>query len=101
MLEDYAREGLLALGDGQLALKCPPHIEASIYAQGETRLAFEPPAMPVLLLSARGSRFGECHAQFAAAAPSVELRSVDAGHLMPMEQPLSIARAIEAFGAGL
>lgn len=99
VLEDYAREGLRELADGQVALKCPPHIEASIYAQGETRGAFDPPAMPVLLLSARGSRFRECHERFAAGAPMVELRSTDAGHLMPMEQPLEIAQSIAAFAA--
>ena len=90
---------IVAIDDrrSRFELKCPPSIEASIYAQGETAGAFAPPPVPALLLSARSSRFGPAHAQLAAAAPQVELHEIDAGHLMPMEQPAAIARAIAVF----
>jgi pimeloyl-ACP methyl ester carboxylesterase len=98
-LNDYVEGGLRVTPDGHVELKCPPRIEASIYALGATRGAFEPERVRVatLLLSARDSRFYEAHALVASLTPSLRLETVGGGHLMPMEEPGKTADLIGEF----
>lgn len=93
-LRDYADAGLAEQADGRFQLKCPPSIEASIYALGETVGGFDRVELPVLLLSARDSRFADCQRRFAAGSPRVDLRTLDAGHLMPLQKPDLIAELL-------
>lgn len=94
--EHYLQEGLRDLPTGGVELRCPPEIEARIYALGPNDAAFVPGAvkMPVTLLSVPGSRFADAHGLFAEQHACVRLVVHEGSHQLPMERPAEMARYI-------
>jgi pimeloyl-ACP methyl ester carboxylesterase len=94
-LDAYVTEGLRDAPGGGVELCCRREVEAAIFAGAHTLDVFglaPRVRVPVRLLRAtRGSFPREGYAALAAGLPRVELRDVDAGHLVPMERPDAIA----------
>jgi pimeloyl-ACP methyl ester carboxylesterase len=100
-LELYLRYAFADLPDGQIDLKCPGEIEATVYEAGGR---FDPwkevssLRVPGLLLHAgRGNFPREFIERFCAEADAFECRSLDAGHLMPMTAPDLVADELLAW----
>ncbi len=94
-LELYLSYAFADLPDGRIDLKCPGEIEAAVYEQGG---GFNPwdevekLRVPGLLLHAGRGNFPLPFIQkFCAEADTLECRSLDAGHLMPMTAPELVA----------
>lgn len=100
-LELYVREGFRARGDGQLELKCPGEIEATIYERNGTMDPHSSaPLVRVPALVVRGARSHfprELIERFARAIPLGRFEEVDAGHLLVMEAPEAVAERLLAF----
>ncbi len=104
VLDLYIEEGFRDREDGQVELKCPGEIEATIFeasphfdlfARTENRVR-----TPGLLLSGSdGHRPGELHKRLAESIPSLEIETVPAGHLMLMTDPDLVAERVLAFAA--
>jgi pimeloyl-ACP methyl ester carboxylesterase len=99
--ELYLAEGLGDRADGQVELKCAPETEAAIYAAGPTTDVWdrvEKLAVPTLLLWAMHGDFPRSvFADYAARMLNARIQDVDAGHLVPMEQPELVIDAVLAF----
>lgn len=100
-LELYLRYAFADLPDGRIDLKCPGEIEACVYEQGGQ---FDPwrevvkLRVPGLLLHAAQGNFPAAFIEkFCAEAASLEFRSLDAGHLMPMTAPELVADTLLAW----
>ncbi len=106
ILREYCANGASANAQGQWELKCPPEIEARLYA---TAPAFDGLGrllkceVPLMLLfgtrgeESTGARFaGRLRAELGNARI---LSFPDAGHFLPLEKPETVARlALEFFG---
>jgi len=102
-LDLYVAEGLADQRDGTVALKCPPEVEATIFEGGGSvdvlgrAGELEPPA---LVLWAQGGNFPRAHFEdLASRMQRGAVRTVDAGHLVPMEKPGLVADEVRAFSA--
>ncbi len=97
-LDLYLAEGLRDRPDGQVELKCPGEIEASIFEQGASSESWNlAPRVfaPTLILWAVLGDFPRSHCEsLAARMPDARVVDVDAGHLVPMERPDRIVEAI-------
>ena len=93
--------GFRDLPDGQIELKCPGEIEAAVYESGRRFDAWADVArltVPVLDLHAGKGNFPRAVAErLAAGSRSIELRTLDAPHLMPMTCPDRIADDVLAW----
>jgi pimeloyl-ACP methyl ester carboxylesterase len=102
-LELYLRHAFADLPDGRIALKCPGEIEASVYEQGGTFDPWQEVArlrVPGLLLhAARGNFPLPFLEKFCAESVGFELRSLDAGHLLPMTDPDLVADQLLGWSA--
>jgi pimeloyl-ACP methyl ester carboxylesterase len=107
-LDLYLAEGLRDRPDGQVELKCPPEIEATIFEQGYrvdvwSRVG-ENPAPTRILWARRGSFPRVVFEELARRMPVAEVRDADCGHLVPMEDPQLVVREVLDFlgidGAG-
>ena len=103
VLDLYLREGLADRPDGQVELKCPPDVEATIFEGGfelgvmDRVGALEPPA---LVLWAEQGNFPRAHFErLASHMPRGEVQTVAAGHLAPMERPDLVVDAVLGFSA--
>jgi pimeloyl-ACP methyl ester carboxylesterase len=102
VLDDYLDGGLTDAGDGAVRLECAPETEARMFELGPNRALFEgdPIRVPALVQRARHGWFtAEEYAQFRPAFPSAELEEIDAGHLVPMEEPDVVAARVLAFAS--
>jgi pimeloyl-ACP methyl ester carboxylesterase len=102
VLEIYLREGMRDRSDGQVELKCPGEIEATIF-ETRDRLAALPAAeklrAPALLVRASQGQFPRAlYERVAAAAAHMQLTEVDAGHLLPMVEPDRIGELLLRYG---
>ena len=97
----YLQEGMADRPDGQVELKCAPETEAAVYAAGPTTDVWDRVAKvvaPTLLLWARHGDFPRAvFADYAARMADGRIQDVDAGHLVPMEQPEIVIDAVLAF----
>jgi pimeloyl-ACP methyl ester carboxylesterase len=94
-LELYLAHGFRDRPDGQIELKCPGAVEAAVYESGRRFDAWADAARltrPVLDLHAGKGNFPRAVAErLAAGSRSIELRTLDAPHLMAMTCPDEIA----------
>ena len=103
VLDLYIEEGFCDRHDGQVELKCPGEIEATIFeatADFDLFARTEKARTPGLLLSgADGHLPAELHRRLAASIPELEIESIPAGHLMLMTAPDLVAERLLAFAA--
>jgi pimeloyl-ACP methyl ester carboxylesterase len=101
----YLEEGLGDREDGQVELKCPPEVEAAVFANGRHfdlwSVAARVTTPTRLLWAAQGDfpRFLFANME-EHMSPHAELMEVDAGHLMPMERPECVVDAVRSFAPG-
>jgi pimeloyl-ACP methyl ester carboxylesterase len=102
-LDLYLAEGLADRPDGRVELKCSPFVEATIFEGGfQLDVMARAPelAVPALVLWARGGNFPRPHFEsLASLMQRAEVRTADAGHLVPMERPEIVAEEVLAFSA--
>ena len=101
--ERYARWGLRERADGQVELKCPPAVEAAVFANGGTLFPLDDvhrvPAPTLFLHAGRGNFAPETYGRLAERMPGGRVESRDLGHLMVMEDPGAVAEIALAFAA--
>jgi len=94
-LELYLTHGFRDRADGQIELKCPGAVEAAVYESGRRFDAWrdaKETRVPTLLLHAgRGNFPRAVDERFASGSSAIELRTLDAPHLMAMTCPDPIA----------
>ena len=102
-LDLYVLDGLRERSDGSVELKCPGAIEAAVFAGGgdvDVAVLADGNATPALWLWAALGNFSlERYRALAASMPRARVEVVDAGHLVPMEQPRLLADAIARFAS--
>ena len=103
LFELYLAEGMFDRDDGQVELKCPGEVEASIFEQGansgveESVLRVQAPTL--ILWAARGDFPREHFEKLAAGMSDACVRDADAGHFVPMERPDLVVAAVLAASA--
>jgi len=101
VLDLYVAEGLRDRPDGQVELKCPGEVEATIFEQAGTLdplAAAQGLSVPALLLRARDGNFPRAvYESIAAAMQHGRVEDVEAGHLVVMERPDLVADAALRF----
>ncbi len=103
VLWDYVHEGTYRLANGKVALKCPPEVEAQLFAQARSLDIFsEIPRVQCPTLVLRGEKTGEplygIAEKVAARIPRGKLCTVPkASHFLPMEKPQAVAEMIKSF----
>jgi pimeloyl-ACP methyl ester carboxylesterase len=99
-LDLYVEEGLRDRANGEVELKCSGEVEAHIFGSGHTLDIFDAAPRveaPVRILWAqRGSFPLEIYHGLVSTMRAASIETVDAGHLVPMEQPDIVVDAIEA-----
>jgi len=102
-LDLYLSEGLADRSDGQVELKCPPQVEATIFEGGFALGVMERVGaleVPALVLWAEQGNFPRAHFEkLASRMPRGEVETVAAGHLAPMEKPGLVVDAVLRFSA--
>lgn len=100
-LELYVEEGLRDRGDGTVELKCAPEVEAAVFSGSG---GFDVFALaggvraPVLILWASRASFPRpVHEMLAARIADARIEDLDAGHLVTMENPALVSRAVLRF----
>lgn len=103
----YLDEGMADRDDGQVELKCSPEVEAAIFSHGPIlspgqpsdpwALAARVPTPTLLLWATRGDFPRFVYEKYASLLPDGQVRDVEAGHLVPMEQPEAVVREALAF----
>jgi pimeloyl-ACP methyl ester carboxylesterase len=98
VLQLYLDHGLEDLPDGQVALKCPAEIEASVYEAGPNFHIFSEIAQlqtkTTLYRATRGYSPPALIERLAAASEYVKLIVVEGGHLLPMTVPDVVAACL-------
>jgi pimeloyl-ACP methyl ester carboxylesterase len=100
-LDLYVAEGLRDRPDGRVELKCSPRAEAGVFGGDgafdvfRTLAGLRPPVL--LLWAARGNFPRPVYERLAASMADCRIEDVDAGHLIPMEDPEAVVRAVEGF----
>ena len=100
-LDLYIEHGLRERPDGQLELRCPGEVEATVFSSSGSvdvfELARRVTTPTTLLWAARGDFPRAVYERAAALMASARIVDVDAGHLIPMERPdLVVAAVLEA-----
>jgi pimeloyl-ACP methyl ester carboxylesterase len=97
----YVLDGLRERSDGSVELKCPGAIESAIFAGGgevDVGALADGNGTPALWLwAALGNFSRERYVALAASMKNARVETIDAGHLVPMEQPALVADAILRF----
>ncbi len=101
-LDAYAHHGLRRRADGHYELKCAPEVEARVY---EGAIGFDPRpdlgrlAVPVLMLRAtlNESNRAPVTPDVAGRIPGCHDQPVAATHFIPMEEPETVADAMDEF----
>jgi pimeloyl-ACP methyl ester carboxylesterase len=99
-LDAYVLDGLADAPDGGVVLKCPAAIEAAVFAATHSFDVFaraRAVACPTTVLwAARDSFSRPTHEALAAALPRGRFVALDAGHLVPMEDPEVVVAHVRA-----
>jgi len=97
----YLAFGLRDRPDGQVELQCAPATEAAVFGQGRHTDVWAPTkglAVPTRLLWATHGDFPRAvYEGFAAQLVAADIADVEGGHLIPMEDPATVVRAVLAF----
>ena len=97
-LDLYVGEGLRELGDGGVGLKCAPEVEAEIFGGAhdiDLHEAADTLAIPALILRATEGDFPrQVYDDWVARMKHGRLVDIEGGHLVPMEDPGRVARAV-------
>ena len=97
-LDLYVGEGLRELGDGTVELKCAPEVEAEIFGGAhdiDLHEAADTLAIPALVLRATAGDFPrQVYDDWVARMKHGRLVDIEGGHLVPMENPGRVARAV-------
>lgn len=100
-LDLYVAEALGDRPDGQVELKCPGAVEGAVFAGGRDFDVWSVAprlSVPTLLLWASAGDFPRAvYERFVASIPDARIRDVEAGHLVPMEQPALVVEQTLAF----
>lgn len=103
VLDLYLAEGLSDRADGQVELKCPGVIEAAIFESAHSidmgSLAKNARVPTLILWAARGDFPRIVYENLARDMLDARVLDVDAGHLIPMEQPDCVVDAALDFAA--
>lgn len=103
-LELYVHEGFRANADGEVELKCPGDVEATIFEMNRTMdMRGDAPHIraPVLLVRGTRSHFPrEAYRRLVESIPDARYEEVEAGHLLVMETPDRVADSILRFADG-
>ena len=87
----YAEDGLRNAADGGVELKCPPEVEATIFAESGSLDLFaiaRQVVTPVLMLwAAQGDFPRPVYEVLASSMADGRVETLEAGHLTPMERP--------------
>ncbi|MFP6565093.1 MAG: alpha/beta hydrolase [Myxococcota bacterium] len=101
--DGYVEEGMRAAPGGGVELKCAPELEAQIFGGSRTldlQVAASKLQVPALCLFATGGNFDRAlHADWVSRMQKGELRDIEGGHLVPMEDPARVAFAVLEFCA--
>jgi pimeloyl-ACP methyl ester carboxylesterase len=96
-IELYLLDGMREHAGGSLELKCPGAVEAAVFGGSNTvdlfALAARVTAPTLVLWATRGDFPRPIHEALAATLPAGEFAAVDAGHLVPMEDPRLVVDA--------
>jgi pimeloyl-ACP methyl ester carboxylesterase len=96
----YVDEGLADVPDG-VELKCPGRVEGAIFAGGadfDPYAVAEQAQLPIRVARATHGDFTrEAYQELVAHLPRGELGEIEGGHLVVMERPAEVARAILEF----
>ena len=88
---------------GGVELKCAPELEAQIFGGArnlDLHVAASTLKVPALCLFATGGNFDRAlHADWVSRMQKGELRDIEGGHLVPMEDPARVAFAVLEFCA--
>ncbi|MEE9384925.1 MAG: alpha/beta hydrolase [Nannocystaceae bacterium] len=96
-LHDFTSGGLRACETGGVELKCAPVTEAAIYQLGATDMLDRVGLLSgptVEILASEVSAFSDAYQQVARTRAGMRLSTVSAGHMVPMEAPAVVVRAI-------
>ncbi|MDJ0869979.1 MAG: alpha/beta hydrolase [Myxococcota bacterium] len=97
-LDLYVEDGLRERADGQVELKCPGAVEAAVFSQSRGIDVFDLARRATVptwwLWAARGDFPRPLHERVAAAMADAHFVDVDSGHLVPMEHPELVVRAV-------
>jgi pimeloyl-ACP methyl ester carboxylesterase len=97
-LDLYVEHGLRDRADGQVELKCPGEIEATVFAAGgevDVLALAGRAAVPATWLWAKQGSFSRAvYEQAARAMGAARVVDADAGHLIPMERPELVVEAV-------
>lgn len=100
-LELYLQEGMTDRADGQVELKCPGVIEATVFESSRGLDVYslaERVSVPTRILWASSGQFPRiAHEQLASRMLDADVHDLDAGHLAVMEQPELVSEAVLAF----
>jgi pimeloyl-ACP methyl ester carboxylesterase len=95
VLDLYALDGLRERADGSVTLKCPSAVEAAIFDQGRDldvpAIAQDHPVPTLWIRAGRGHFPDEYCRLLAGRMRACEVRDLDVGHLVVMEQPELVA----------
>lgn len=97
-LEDYFQHALKQSSDGQYQLKCPPSMEAAIFASYPKKLwySFRKLSTPTLIVMGEDTFpfFREAYTYAAKINPKIQLLEVKGGHCFMQERPQETAGLI-------
>lgn len=100
-LELYLEEGMADRADGQVELKCPGAIEATVFESSQGLDVYsiaEQASVPTRMLWASGGQFPRvAFEQLASCMSDADVRDLEAGHLAVMEQPERVYEAVVEF----
>jgi pimeloyl-ACP methyl ester carboxylesterase len=100
-LDLYLQEGMADRGDGQVELKCPGVIEATVFESSRGLDVYsiaEQVRTPTRILWASGGQFPRvAHEELASRMAVADVRDLDAGHLAVMERPERVCEAVLGF----
>jgi pimeloyl-ACP methyl ester carboxylesterase len=98
-LDLYVEHGLRERADGQVELKCPGEIEATVFGESggldAPALARRVSCPTTWIWAVRGDFPRPLYERVAAEMPRARLVDADSGHLVPMERPELVVREVE------
>ncbi len=99
----YAADGLRERPSGGVELKCPPEVEAAVFGNSGTldlpRITAGLGVPTLLLWASRGDFQRETYERLAAGMDAARVETLDAAHLVAMEEPGRVLAAVRRFAS--